>query len=65
MFFQGSQAPQRPQPQRTPPPVEENEGLFYVDFGTVFAVEMQKLLRIRQQGMLCEIVFWQDAGYGL
>ena len=65
MFFSGP-PDQRPLPRREPQPspVEENEGLYFVDFGAVFAGEMQKLLEIRQQGMMCEIVFWQDAGYG-
>jgi len=64
MFFQGSPS-QRPLPQReTPAPVEQ-EGCYFVDFGNVFAEEMQKLLRLRQQGMMCEIVFWQDLSYGL
>jgi len=44
--------------------VDEHEGLYFVDFGAVFAGEMQKLLELRQNGMMCEIVFWQDAGYG-
>lgn len=64
MFFSGSSAP-RPQPRHEQPsPADENEGLYFVDFGAVFAEEMQKLLQLRQQGMMCEIVFWQDAGYG-
>lgn len=65
MFFSGS-PDQRPLPKREPQPSpsEENEGLYFVDFGAVFAGEMQKVLELRQQGMMCEIVFWQDAGYG-
>jgi hypothetical protein len=63
MFFSGSPAP-RPQPRHEPSPADEEAGLYFIDFGAVFAAEMQKLLELRQQGMMCEIVFWQDAGYG-
>lgn len=64
MFFSGSPAP-RPQPRHDQPSsVDEHEGLYFVDFGAVFAEEMQKLLELRSHGMMCEIVFWQDAGYG-
>ncbi len=63
MFFQGSPS-QRPLPQREPAMPEEQDACYFVDFGNVFAEEMQTLLRLRRQGMLCEIVFWQDAGYG-
>ena len=64
MLFSGSPS-QRPLPQREPPAsLEEQEGCYFVDFGVVFAEEMEKLLRLRRQGMMCEIVFWQDAGYG-
>ncbi len=65
MFFSGPPS-QRPLPQRAPaPPVEEETSSgYFVDFGATFAEEMEKLLRLRRQGMLCEIVFWQDAGYG-
>lgn len=64
MFFSGSPS-QRPLPQRDSQPVErEDEGCYFVDFGAVFAEEMEKLLRLRRQGMMCEIVFWQDASYG-
>lgn len=63
MFFSGSPS-QRPLPQHEPSPEAEQEGCYFVDFGTVFAEEMEKLLRLRRQGMMCEIVFWQDAGYG-
>lgn len=63
MFFSGSPAP-RHQQDRAPSPVEEQEGCYFVDFGAVFAEEMQKLLQLRQSGMMCEIVFWHDAGYG-
>ena len=64
MFFSGSPAP-RPQPRHEQPsPADEHEGLYFIDFGAVFAGEMQKLLELRQHGMMCEIVFWQDAGYG-
>lgn len=34
--------------------------MYFVDFGNVFAEEMAKVLRHRQTGMLCEVVFWQD-----
>ncbi len=64
MFFSGSPTPRPQQRHEAPAPVEEQEGCYFVDFGSVFAVEMQKLLRLRQQGMMCEIVFWQDMGYG-
>lgn len=63
MFFSGSPSP-RPAPGREPSPVEEDQGCYFVDFGTVFAEEMEKLLRLRRQGMMCEIVFWQDQSYG-
>ena len=64
MFFSGSPS-QRPLPRHEPSPAEEEpEGCYFVDFGAVFAEEMEKLLRLRRQGMMCEIVFWQDAGYG-
>ncbi len=64
MFFSGSPAP-RPQQRHEPSiPVAEQEGCYFVDFGNVFAEEMQKLLRLRREGMMCEIVFWQDTGYG-
>lgn len=63
MFFSGS-PPQRPVPECEPSPEAEPEGCYFVDFGAVFAEEMEKLLRLRRHGMMCEIVFWQDAGYG-
>lgn len=59
MFFQGSPAP-RPAPMNDPAPSEETDGCYFVDFGAVFAEELSKVLRRRQEGMLCEIVFWQD-----
>lgn len=62
MFFQSPS--QRPLPPRESPAPEAQEGCFFVDFGVVFAEEMEKLLRLRRQGMMCEIVFWQDLGYG-
>ncbi|WKZ28698.1 MAG: hypothetical protein QY323_04135 [Patescibacteria group bacterium] len=63
MFFSGSPTPRPQQRHEAPAPVEQ-EGCYFVDFGNVFAEEMQKLLQLRQQGMMCEIVFWQDMGYG-
>lgn len=63
MFFQGSSSP-RPLPQRDSQPPEAQEEYFFVDFGAVFAEEMEKVLRLRRQGMMCEVVFWQDLGYG-
>ena len=66
MFFSGSSrpAPSGAGPERETSPEEEPEGCYFVDFGAVFAEEMEKILRLRRQGMMCEIVFWQDAGYG-
>ncbi len=60
MFFPDQQSPQG-LPSESPP-VEDNGGMFFVDFGPLFGEEIQKVLRYRQTGMLCEIVFWQD-GY--
>ena len=59
MFFQGPPA-QRREPTPEPSPAEENEAMYFVDFGNVFAEEVEKVLRYRRQGMMCEIVFWQD-----
>lgn len=59
MFFQGSPA-QRPAPMHDPTPVDETEGLYFVDFGAQFAEELARVLRVRDSGMMCEIVFWQD-----
>ena len=65
MFFSGSPSQRPSLPQRDPSPVEQDDaGCYFVDFGAVFAEEMGKLLRLRRQGMMCEIVFWQDVGYG-
>lgn len=63
MLFSGSPS-QRPLPAEPSPVEQEMEGCYYVDFGAVFAEEMERLLRLRNQGMLCEIVFWQGDEYG-
>ncbi len=65
MLFPGSPS-QRPAPGRAPAPqTEEPEGCYFIDFGATFAEEVEKLLRIRRQGMMCEIVFWQDVNSGI
>lgn len=38
----------------------DDGGMFYVDFGAYFGQELQKVLRYRQTGMFCELMFWQD-----
>lgn len=60
MFFQGSPAHRPMPPGPEPSPVDENEGLYFVDFGAIFAEEMNRVLRRRAEGMMCELVFWQD-----
>lgn len=60
MFFQGPPAA-RPAPMTDGrAPCEEADGCYFVDFGAIFAEELAKVLRRRQEGMMCEIVFWQD-----
>ena len=61
MFFPDSQS-QSGLPSENPPLEDESDGLYFVDFGPRFGEEIQKVLRYRDTGMLCEIVFWQD-GY--
>ena len=44
-------------------PVEQgvdDDAMYYIDFGPFFAQEIQKVLRYRNDGMFCEILFWQD-----
>ena len=62
MFFQGPPAsrPMPPPMRQEQSPADEQEGMYFVDFGNTFAEEMAKILRLRQSGMLCEVVFWQD-----
>lgn len=45
-------------------PVERHQvgddPMYYVDFGPFFAQGIQKVLRYRNNGMFCELMFWQD-----
>lgn len=62
MFLQGPSPAPRPLPVNGPAPVEDG-GMYFVDFGAAFAEEVSKVLRYRQGGMLCEIVFWHEDEY--
>ena len=57
--------PQEPPVAGKSTPVDNNipsaeDAMYYVDFGPFFGEEVRKVLQYRQDGMFCEIMFWQD-----
>ena len=66
MFFEDGRAPLAPRGLPSDDsPMEDAGGMYFVDFGPLFAEELRKVLRYRQGGAMCEIVFWRDEyGYG-